>query len=154
MSKLGNTAGGAASGAATGAAFGPWGAAAGGIIGGLAGYFGGGDDEEERERAQQAKLAMDREVAGDYLSYRDAVNRAHMQATANQESFFDMNSSMANSMNGGQGAPGIAGGAYTSPIQAEGMKPVTIADSAPTYQGQPMPTQNAPQPLSYVPGRG
>src|SRR6478735_4194672 len=152
MSRLSGTAGGAASGAATGAAFGPWGAAAGGIIGGLAGYFGSGNDDEQ-QRAQEAKLATDREVAADYLSYRDAVNRAHMQATANQESFFDMNSSMANSMNGGQGAPGIAGGAYTSPIQAEGMKPVTIASSPPNYQGQPAPRQNAPQPLSYVPGR-
>lgn len=151
MSRLSGTATGAASGAATGAALGPWGAAAGGVIGGLAGYFGSANDDDQ-QAAQEAKLATDREVAADYLSYRDAVNKAHMQATANQESFFDTNSSMANSMNGGQGSPDIAGGAYTSPIQADGMKPVSFASTAPKYQGQPMPQQNAPKPLTFVPG--
>lgn len=150
MSRLSGTAGGAASGAAAGAALGPWGAAAGGVIGGLAGYFGSGDDDAQQQ-AQQAKLEADRQAAADYLSYRDVVSNAHMKATANQESFFDQNSSMLNSMNGGQGAPDIAGGAYTSPIKAEGMHPETYASTAPKYGNQPMPTQNAPQPLSYVP---
>jgi len=124
--------------------------AGGAVIGGLMGYFGSGDDEAQQE-AQRAKVEADRQAAADYLSYRDAVNQAHMKATANQESFFDMNSSMANSMNGGQGSPDIAGGAYTSPIKADGMKDVSVASTAPKYTGQPMPTQNAPQPLSYVP---
>lgn len=150
MSRLSGTATGAASGAATGAALGPWGAAAGGVIGGVLGYFGSADDDEA-QKAQQDKLAADRQAAADYLSYRDVVNDAHMKATANQESFFDTNSSMLNSMNGGQGAPDIAGGAYTSPIKADGMKDASYAGTAPKYGNQPMPTQNAPQALSYVP---
>jgi len=150
MSRLSGTATGAASGAATGAALGPWGAAAGGVVGGLLGYFGSGDDGAQKD-AQEAKLAAGREAAADYMAYRDTVNQAHMKAMANQQSFFDTNSSMLNSMNGGQGAPDVAGGVYESPIQAEGMKKVAIASTAPNYQGQPMPTQNAPQQLSYVP---
>lgn len=151
MSRASGTLGGAASGAATGAALGPWGAAIGGVVGGLAGYFGSGDDEEQ-QAAQEAKLAAGRKAAADYLDWRDTANQAHMKATADQESFFDMNSSIANSMNGGQGAPDIAGGAYTSPVQGPGIAPVSFASTAPNYQGQPMPEQNAPQPLTYVPG--
>lgn len=150
MSRLSGTATGAASGAATGMALGPWGAAGGAVLGGIMGYFGSGDDDEQ-QKAQEAKLAAGREAAQDYLDYRDVVNRAHMKATADQESFFDQNSSMMNSMNGGQGAPDIAGGAYTSPVQGEGMKPVSFASTAPKYGDQPMPEQNAPQPLNYIP---
>lgn len=150
MSRASGALGGAASGAAAGAALGPWGAAAGGVIGGLAGYFGGGDDDAVKE-AQEAKLRAGREAANEYLSYRDVVNQAHMQAMGNQQSYFDMNSSMANSMSGGQGSPDIAGGNYQSVIQGEGMKPVSVANSTPDYGGQAMPAQNAPQPLSYMP---
>jgi hypothetical protein len=114
------------------------------------GYFGSGNDDAQQQ-AQQQKLDADRQAAADYMAYRDTVNQAHMKATANQESFFDTNSSMLNSMNGGQGSPDIAGGAYTSPIQADGMKPVSVASTAPTYKGQAMPAQNAPTPLTYVP---
>jgi hypothetical protein len=150
MSRASGTLGGAASGAAAGAALGPWGAAAGGVIGGLAGYFGSGDDDDV-QKAQEAKLAAGREAAKEYLAYRDVSNEAHMKAMANQQSYFDMNSSMMNSMNGGQGSPDIAGGNYQSVIQGEGMKPLDIANTTPQYGAQPMPEQNAPQPLSYVP---
>lgn len=150
MSRVSGTLGGAASGAATGAALGPWGAAIGGVAGGLMGYFGSGDDDEV-QKAQQAKLEAGRQAANEYLSYRDTINQAHMQAMANQQGYFDMNSSMANSMNGGQGSPDIAGGEYTSPIHAEGMKPLHIANTTPNYSGQAAPEQNAPAPLSYVP---
>lgn len=152
MSRASGTLGGAASGAATGAALGPWGAAAGGIIGGLAGYFGSGNDDEVQD-AQAAKLEAGRQAANEYLSYRDVVNQAHMQAMANQQSYFDQNSSMLNSMSGGQGSPDIAGGTYTSPIRGEGMKSVNVANTTPQYGDQPMPAQNAPQPLTYAPGR-
>jgi len=55
-------------------------------------------------------------------------------------------------MNGGQGAPDIAGGVYTSPIKADGMKGVSIPSSSPTFApGTPMPTQNAPATMSYIP---
>jgi len=114
------------------------------------GYFGSSDDDDQ-QAAQRAKIAADQKAAADYLAYRDTVNQAHMKATANQESFFDLNSSMANSMNGGQGSPDVAGGVYESPIQAEGMKPVSVASTAPKYTGQAMPAQNTPQPLSYIP---
>jgi len=151
MSRLSGTATGAASGAATGAALGPWGAAGGAVLGGLIGYFGSGDDDEAK-RAQEAKLVADRKAAADYLAYRDVVSNAHMKSTANQESFFDMNSAIANSMNGGQGSPDIAGGVYQSPIQADGMAtPTVYASTAPKYGSQPMPTQNAPQRLEYFP---
>ncbi len=152
MSRLSGTATGAASGAATGAALGPWGAAAGGVIGGLAGYFGSGDDDSVKE-AQEAKLRAGREAAQDYLAYRDVSNEAHMKAMANQQSYFDMNSSMMNSMNGGQGSPDIAGGNYESVINADGMKPLDINNSTPQYGAQSMPAQNAPQSLSYAPPR-
>lgn len=147
MSRASGTLGGAASGAAAGAALGPWGAAAGGIIGGLAGYFGSGNDDAA-QKAQEAKLAAGREAAADYLAYRDTANQARMNALSGQESYFDMNGSMLNSMNGGQGAPDIAGGVYKSPIQAPGMREASAASTAPNYAGQPAPTGNAPQ-LSY-----
>ena len=52
MGRGSNALGGAASGAAAGAALGPWGAAAGGLIGGALGWFSGGEDDEEKKRAQ------------------------------------------------------------------------------------------------------
>ena len=142
---------GAASGAATGAAFGPWGAAIGGIGGGLLGYFGSGGDEE-LDNARAEKEALAKKIADQYLSYRDTVNEAYMKQAAGANSFYDVNSNMLNSMNGGQGAPDIAGGVYTSPIKAEGMKDVNIASTSPTFApGTPMPSQNAPGAVSYIP---
>lgn len=153
MSRTSGTLGGAASGAAAGSALGPWGAAAGGVLGGLAGYFGSGNDDAVKQ-AQEAKVAADRKAAADYLAYRDTVAQAHTNATAAQESFFDQNSNMLNSMNGGQGAPDIAGGVYKSPIQADGMKLATAPDTAPKFApNTPMPAPNTPQQFSYAPPR-
>jgi len=147
------TLGGAASGAATGAAFGPWGAAIGGIGGGFLGYL-GSDGGEEVDKARAEKEALAKKIADQYMSYRDTVNEAYMKQAAGANSFYDMNSNMLNSMSGGQGAPDIAGGVYTSPIKAEGMKDVSIPSTSPTFApGTPMPAQNAPKTLSYIPGK-
>jgi|GEM_PF-3510653 len=143
---------GAASGAAAGTAIYPGvGTAIGGVLGGLAGYFGSGDDEDV-EKARAEKEALAKKIADRYLSYRDTVNEAYMKQAAGANSFYDVNSNMLNSMNGGQGAPDIAGGVYESPIQAEGMKKVSIPSTSPTFApGTPMPSQNAPSTVSYIP---
>jgi hypothetical protein len=131
--------------------FGPWGAAIGGVGGGLLGYFGSGaDDDVDQARAEKEALA--KKIADQYMSYRDTVNEAYMKQAAGANSFFDVNSNIVNSMNGGQGAPDIAGGVYTSPIKAEGMKDVSIPSTSPTFApGTPMPSQNTPGALSFVP---
>lgn len=147
-----STLSGAASGAATGTAILPgWGTAIGGALGGLAGFF-GSDNGEEVDQARAEKEALAKKIADQYMSYRDTVNEAYMKQAAGANSFYDVNSNMLNSMNGGQGAPDIAGGVYTSPIKAEGMKDVSIPSTSPTFApGTPMPTENAPGQLSYVP---
>lgn len=140
---------GAASGAAAGSVAGPWGAAIGGVLGGAYGLF-APDGQDELKAAQEAKLAAGRKAAENYEKYRDVVSQARMQAMANQQGYFDVNSNMLNSMNGGQGTPDSPG-AYQSPILADGMKPYTIENSTPHPTG-PMPAQNAPPPVTYAPG--
>jgi hypothetical protein len=130
-----------------------WGTAIGGALGGLVGYF-GSDNGAEVDDARQKKEELSKKIADQYLSYRDTVNEAYMKQAAGANSFYDVNSNMLNSMNGGQGAPDIAGGVYTSPIKAEGMKDVSIPSSSPTFApGTPMPSQNAPKTMSYMPQR-
>lgn len=141
--------GGAATGAAAGSVAGPWGAAIGGLAGGAIGLF-SADGQDELRRAQEAKLEAGRKAAADYKAYRDVVSQARMQAMANTQGYFDVNSNMLNSMNGGQGTPDSPG-AYQSPILAQGMKPYEIANSTPHAAG-PMPTQNAPAPGPQFPG--
>jgi hypothetical protein len=151
MSRLSGTATGAASGAAAGASLGPYGAAVGGVLGGIAGYFGSGDDDAA-QRAQQAKVEADRKAAENYLNYRDVISNAYMKSAQTQNSFYDQNSNMLNSMNGGQGSPDIAGGVYSSPIQGEGMKrPEQYASTQQDFSGVPQPAGNAPQPLTFMP---
>lgn len=131
-----------------------WGTAIGGALGGLVGFF-GSDNGEEVDEARRKKEELAKKIADQYMSYRDTVNEAYMKQAAGANSFYDVNSNILNSMNGGQGAPDIAGGVYTSPIKAEGMKGVDIPSTSPTFApGTPMPTQNAPQTLSYVPRKG
>jgi hypothetical protein len=128
-----------------------WGTAIGGALGGLVGFF-GSDNGEEVDKARAEKEALAKKIADQYMSYRDTVNEAYMKQAAGANSFYDVNSDMLNSMNGGQGAPDIAGGVYTSPIKAEGMKDVNIKSTSPTYApGTPMPSQNTPQTFSYMP---
>ena len=150
--RVGSTLSSAASGAAAGTAILPgWGTAAGALGGALYGFF-AGDDGEEVDKARAEKEALAKKIADQYMSYRDTVNEAYMKQAAGANSFFDVNSNIVNSMNGGQGAPDIAGGVYTSPIKAEGMKDVSIPSTSPTFApGTPMPSQNTPGALSFVP---
>lgn len=128
-----------------------YGTAVGGALGGLLGYF-GSDDGEGVDKARAEKEALAKKIADQYMGYRDTINEAYMKQAAGANSFYDVNSNMLNSMNGGQGAPDIAGGVYTSPIKAEGMKDVAIPSTSPTFApGTPMPSQNTPQTLSYMP---
>lgn len=152
--KASGTLSGAASGAAAGTAIMPgWGTAIGALGGALAGYF-SSDDGGALDEARRQKAALAKKIADQYMSYRDTLNEAYMKQAATANSFYDVNSNMLNSMNGGQGAPDIAGGVYTSPIKAEGMKDVSIASTSPKFAaGTPMPEQNAPKQLSYIPGK-
>lgn len=145
---------GAASGAAAGTAIYPGiGTAIGAALGGLAGYF-TSDNGEDLDAARQQKAELAKKIADQYMSYRDTLNEAYMKQAATANSFYDVNSNMLNSMNGGQGAPDIAGGVYTSPIKAPGMKDVSIPSTSPKFAaGTAMPEENAPNTLSYIPGK-